>query len=49
MGGHICIARADVCVPRSPRKHAVAPLAACVTCLDAHLLPGRLAASVIAL
>lgn len=43
------IARAFFIVPRSPRRHAIAPLAARIACPYAHLMPRRLAASVITL
>ena len=40
------IARAFFIVPRSPRRHAMAPLAARIARPYAHLTPRRLAASV---
>lgn len=39
MGGHVGIARADICVARGAGWEAVAPVAAGVACSDAHLLP----------
>lgn len=49
VGGHVSIARADVPVSRGSWGHAVAPLAASVTCPYAHLLPRRFAAPIVTL
>lgn len=49
VGGHGCVARAFVFVASSPRRHAVAPLAARLACSHAHLVPFRLAAPVLTL
>lgn len=49
MSSHIGIARAHIFVPRCPRRHAVAPVAAGIACPYAHLMPRCLAASIITL
>lgn len=48
MGGHGGIARADVSVARSSRRHTVASFTASVASPYAHFLPRSFAASVIA-
>ncbi|KDP47091.1 hypothetical protein JCGZ_03899 [Jatropha curcas] len=39
MGGHVGITRADIFVAGSSGRDTIAPLAACIACPDAHLVP----------